>query len=291
LVCLPERPFPVLLGETPYGALLNDAGPIAGGDLAALTAENPYLVDRGYIQVSLDVRGTGSSEGSFDLFDPVQGQDGAIAARWAAVLPHSSGAVGLYGASYLGIDQFATAADAGPGSPIKAMFPTASATELYRDEVEAGGVPSLEFNLPYLAALLPGVSLANAATGGGATTVAAIGDQAYDGPYWQARSPISYIPQIVADHIPAFMVGGWFDLFQRGEPLNYAAFQNAYDGRPVLAPMTRAARDRPLPADRRTDLPRHRGERGAPRARPQRARAGLFRIRDVVWNGSFECAA
>src|SRR5207249_2780002 len=36
----------------------------------------------------------------------------------------------------------------------------------------------------------------------------------------------------------AFLVGGWYDLFQRGEPLNYSGLQNAYAGRPVGAPMS-----------------------------------------------------
>ena len=43
--------------------------------------------------------------------------------------------------------------------------------------------------------------------------------------------------QIVANGIPAYLVGGEFDIFQNGEPLNYAALQNAYDGRPTTAPM------------------------------------------------------
>ena len=40
------------------------------------------------------------------------------------------------------------------------------------------------------------------------------------------------------DGIPAFLVGGWYDLFQRGELLNYSSFQNAVDNRPVLSPMS-----------------------------------------------------
>jgi hypothetical protein len=63
------------------------------------------------------------------------------------------------------------------------------------------------------------------------------GTDSFDGPYWDARSPFPYLRQIVADKIPAFLVGGWYDLFQRGEPLNYSGLQNAYRGRPVFAPM------------------------------------------------------
>jgi putative CocE/NonD family hydrolase len=63
------------------------------------------------------------------------------------------------------------------------------------------------------------------------------GDEAYDGTYWQARNPSNVLARVVANGIPAYLVGGEFDIFQNGEPLNYAALQNAYDGRPTTAPM------------------------------------------------------
>ncbi len=58
------------------------------------------------------------------------------------------------------------------------------------------------------------------------------GAEAFDGAYWAARSPAHDLPAVVADHIPAFLVGGWNDLFESGEPLNYVGLQNLYDGRP-----------------------------------------------------------
>ena len=45
------------------------------------------------------------------------------------------------------------------------------------------------------------------------------------------------LDRIVANGIPAYLVGGEFDIFQRGEPLNYAGLQNAWAGRPTTAPM------------------------------------------------------
>ncbi len=64
------------------------------------------------------------------------------------------------------------------------------------------------------------------------------GDGAYDDAYWAARSPAHDLPAVVADHIPAFLVGGWNDLFESGEPMNYVGLQNIYDGRPQTAAMT-----------------------------------------------------
>jgi hypothetical protein len=249
--------FPVILTQTPYGK--DVGGPAAGlsSQLSELSGLSTYLVSRGYIQVIADVRGTGGSQGEWGLFDPVQGTDGATLVNWAAGLPHSDGNVGLLGASYLGIDQFATAADAG-STHVKAMFPIIAGNDLYRDTAFAGGFPDIEFDAFYLG-LTGGLNTLLPASEGNsdlltsetehigdlasfdAALVANIetgGSDAYDEQYWGARSPVGDIAQIVKDGIPAFLVGGWYDLFQRGELLNYSSLQNAFDGRPLLAPMT-----------------------------------------------------
>jgi hypothetical protein len=59
-------PFPVLLTQTPYG---NNTAGLAGSSAVGV---DPYFVQRGYIDVAVDVRGTGASGGSFTLFDPQQ---------------------------------------------------------------------------------------------------------------------------------------------------------------------------------------------------------------------------
>ena len=97
--------FPVALTLTPYGKNVLGASGSQGGQ----TGPNDYLVQRGYIDVVADVRGTGDSEGEFGLFDPVQDSDGATLVNWAAKRAGSNGKVGMYGASYLGIDQLLTA--------------------------------------------------------------------------------------------------------------------------------------------------------------------------------------
>src|ERR1035437_9565209 len=47
------------------------------------------------------------------------------------------------------------------------------------------------------------------------------GATAYDGAYYQAGNPRNVLPSIGANGLPAYVVGGEFDIFQRGEPLNY----------------------------------------------------------------------
>jgi putative CocE/NonD family hydrolase len=244
-------PFPVLLTQTPYGK-------------SSLGADT-YFVQRGYIEVVADVRGTGDSEGSFGLFDPAQGQDGANLVYWSARLPHSDGKVGLFGSSYLGINQFLTVANLPPGSPVKAMFPVISANDIYRDTAFDGGLFDSEFDSIYTGLVLgvqsadPATETAQAPSSGSASdlietqsehagsvatyyvpTAANVetgGSLDYDSNYWLDRSPATYLARVVADKVPAFLVGGWYDLFQHGEPLNYVQLQNLYFHRPVNAPL------------------------------------------------------
>jgi putative CocE/NonD family hydrolase len=260
-------PFPVLLTMTPYGK--GQGGSSSPGSASSPGGGSPtggadnYLAQRGYIEVVEDVRGTGDSNGSWGLFDPIQQQDAIDVLIWAARLPHSDGRVGTYGPSYLGIDQLLLAGAVGPHSPLKAVFPVVSANDIYRDTAFMGGLVDFEFGEAYLG-LTGGLNVVNPigdtlsdtnllsdlagietdhldglASYHGATEANILGggDEAYDGSYWQARNPQNVLGRIVANHIPAYLIGGEFDLFQNGEPLNYAELQNAWDHRSATAPM------------------------------------------------------
>jgi hypothetical protein len=262
-----KGPFPVLLTMTPYGK--GQGGSSSPGSAAAPSSgtatggPNNYLAQRGYIEVVEDVRGTGDSNGSWGLFDPVQQRDAIKVLHWAAHLPNSDGRVGTYGPSYLGIDQLLLAGAVGRHSPLKAIFPMVSANDIYRDTSFMGGLLDFEFSEAYLG-LTAGDNTTNPITdtasdptllsdlagieadhvNGLASYHAAAtenvltgGDEAYDGSYWQARNPQNVLKRVVANHIPAYLVGGEFDIFQNGEPLNYAELQNAWDGRGVTGPM------------------------------------------------------
>ena len=259
--------FPVLMTMTPYGK--GQGGSSAPGSASAPGGGSPtggadnYLVQRGYIEVVMDVRGTGDSNGQWGLFDPVQQQDAIKVLDWAAHLSNSTGSVGTYGPSYLGIDQLLLAGAVGKGSPLKAIFPLVSANDIYRDTSFMGGLLDFEFSETYLgltaglntvtpaedtasdSQLLADLESIEADHANGlasydaATTLNILsgGDEAYDGTYWQQRNPSNILANIVANGIPAYLLGGEFDIFQNGEPLNYAALQNAYDHRSPTAPM------------------------------------------------------
>jgi putative CocE/NonD family hydrolase len=258
-------PFPVVMVQTPYGKDTAGyaSGREGGGEASTEIGEVPYLIRRGYIDVTVDVRGTGASGGSFDILDPQQGADGAELVHWAASLPRSSGKVGLYGPSYMGIDQFMTAhalAAEGADSPLKAMFPIVAGNDVYRDLAFMGGMPGAEFDLAFVGLMtaveagnppathyddpqsLAGTEVDHAGgiqrfQTGLTADIETGGPRASDEDYWQARAPRGMLTDVVRLGVPAFMVGGWFDVFQRGEPLNYSGLQNAWSGRSVAAAM------------------------------------------------------
>jgi putative CocE/NonD family hydrolase len=240
-------PFPVIVWLTPYGKTVS-------------AAIDDRLVARGYLGVAVDVGGTGGSEGASQLFGPVEAGDSKEVVAWAAALPRSSGAVGMSGGSYLGITQLFAAAEVGPGSPLKAIFPIAAAADPYRDLFTSGGIVNVESGLGLLGAYAGTRTLTPLAERPTDQLDAARlvvehglqavpfevrtlldvlldGDRRYDGPYWQARAPQNVLQRIVDNGVAVHLVGGMFDVFQRGTPLLYAGLQNAAAGRPVTAPM------------------------------------------------------
>ena len=282
-----KGPFPVIMVQTPVrqGRRRPGSGGNGVGDASTEIGPLPYLIKRGYIDVAVDIRGTGDSQGTFNLLDPQIGRDGAELVDWAAKLPHSNGKVGTYGPSYMGIDQLMTAYNVGRHSPLKAMFPIVAGNDAYRDVAFQGGMPGIEFDLVILV-LFGGLNVGNppisdygdladllqveAQHVGSLLSYNAYqglnilsgGDQAFYGSYWKARTQRKMLATIVRNHIPAFMIGGWFDLFQRGTPLNYSGLQNAWAGRPVVgADEARPEGHRPLPARRRALVPPRRRHR------------------------------
>jgi putative CocE/NonD family hydrolase len=253
-------PFPVLMSITPYGKKAPPpAAQIGGGP-------TPYLIKRGYIEVMVDVRGCGVSDGTFQMFGARQAQDGVELVDWAAKLPNANGRVGMFGVSYLAINQLFTAAAVGPGSPLKAIFPVMAARDFYRDAAAMGGAPHLRtvrayggvYNLlnvvnPLLEVINRGKhprpragGIAGVRNRGRAqrgffrplvADAVAGGDTAFDEGFWDALRPATVLPEVVANKVAVFLVGGWHDAFQRGAPLNYAALQNAFAGRPDEQPM------------------------------------------------------
>ncbi|MGV9677826.1 CocE/NonD family hydrolase [Nocardia sp. NPDC003482] len=126
------------------------AGALTGGFARTFTVD-PELIRSGYVQVVVDVRGTGFSQGTWQVFGEREQADGAEVVEWAARQPFSNGAVGMSGASYSAINQLQTAERHPAG--LKAIFPVVPGSDLLRDIVATGGGVGVGF-LPLWLALV-----------------------------------------------------------------------------------------------------------------------------------------
>lgn len=132
-VFLPEGkgPFPVLLQYSGYGAGSN---PYDNG----MAEFGKRMLGQGFAILGVNFRGTGCSEGEFDLFTPLWSSDGAAVVEWATRQPWSTGKVGMVGASFPGISQLMVASQRPEG--LAAIAPAVPITDLYRDVGYPGGM-------------------------------------------------------------------------------------------------------------------------------------------------------
>ncbi|RLA02524.1 MAG: hypothetical protein DRQ47_06710, partial [Gammaproteobacteria bacterium] len=107
-----DSPIPAVLAITPYGA---DSGHSKGIEYAK----------RGYAYVSVDVRGKGNSQGSYEHYGSHEGEDGYDVVEWIAAQDWCNSFVVMRGISYLGTNQWLTASEIPPH--LKAIAPGASA--------------------------------------------------------------------------------------------------------------------------------------------------------------------
>ena len=128
----PGTALPVILTQTGYNK-----------GLPVIPAFNDYLVRHGYVHVSVDVRGTGMSEGQWEGFSDTEQADYAEVMEWVATQPWSNGTVGTWGASFMGIAQLFTAARQHPAH--EAIFAIVPMADSYRDIVFTGGQTNIGF--------------------------------------------------------------------------------------------------------------------------------------------------
>lgn len=246
-----EEPLPVLLTITAYNKsiLTTSFGSVLAG------SDPDYLVKRGYVQVTVDARGTGTSPGVWDVFGAREQLDAKEIVEWAARQPWSDGRVGMSGPSYMGISQLFAAGQQPEG--LRAIFPQVPTAEVYRDVVASGGQLDAGFmplwlGLVNLTGLYPATSgavtpeemfrtftsrLTEGAPGSLSLLASAVtgGENAYDGPFYEERSPmLRSVPSI---DVPTFLVGGHDDLFQRGTPEVFQALDDrGVDVKMILGP-------------------------------------------------------
>jgi putative CocE/NonD family hydrolase len=218
-----DAPVPVVVSRLPYDR---------SHPLVPLSALDPTrAVEAGFAMVGQDTRGRYQSEGQFYPF-AYEGTDGYDTIEWAAAQPWSNGAVGMAGRSYAGATQWLAAAEQPPH--LKAIFPAVIGSEFYDSWIYQGGAFQLGFNL-FWALLIAAPNEATRATAYYGhlplSTLPLLRDNdaagfyfdwithATNDAYWQALETNRGYDRI---QVPAFNVGGWYDVFLQGTLENFA---------------------------------------------------------------------
>jgi putative CocE/NonD family hydrolase len=217
------------------------------------------LVKHGYIVAAVDVRGGGASFGSNQgFFGPEEVKDAYEITEWLAAQPWSSGKVGMFGRSYLGIGQYLAASQRPPH--LKAIFPEMAVFEWY-PFVYPGGIYRDDFfaRWQFLTDHLDrsesfdwyGRKLGPIASvdgdSGEALRAAAIEAHKANGnihdlfagvPYRNSispatktplhleRGPATYLDAIRKSGVAVYHLGGWLDAFPRDALLWYSNLTN-----------------------------------------------------------------
>jgi len=188
-------PWPTVLQRTPYGK--SGLGEIC---LVFNLA--------GYACVAQDERGTGASEGHYSGYLDERG-DGQATLAWIADQPWCDGTIGTFGASALGMTQYALA----PGAPaaLSCMVPIVATPDFYNHAAFQGG--ALRYALTY-----------NWLHRQGADDVfqQLLGHRLW-GPFWEAWA---VLPQVTSIDVPALHIGGWYDIFSQGTLDAFALMQH-----------------------------------------------------------------
>lgn len=220
------------------------SGP-SGSSAPILLARLPYarrgptglifraMAERGYQVVTVNVRGTFGSTGEWRPFFN-ESEDGAAVLDWLAAQPWFVPRVGLIGASYYGMTQWAVAQD--PPEWVRCMVP-GNTSSWFRELIYPGEVFALESMLTWvhglqhqekglLQVLRAGVRANGDVARAAITTPVGAADAVATGhthpafqewlqheersdPYWQ---PIDFGPATQTAP-PTALVAGWYDLF------------------------------------------------------------------------------
>ncbi|WP_019203119.1 CocE/NonD family hydrolase [Tsukamurella sp. 1534] len=130
---------------------VNDLRDMLNSGVANSFGVDPKLVQNGYTQVVLDVRGTGNSQGVWQLFGPREQDDTIEALDWVRTQPWTNGRIGMNGMSYSGINQLQAASKNPKG--LQALFPVVPGADIMNDALAPGGGVALGFALPWLTAV------------------------------------------------------------------------------------------------------------------------------------------
>ncbi len=253
--------YPTVLTVTGYN---KDAGNPTGQDCESSTGiagDEPALTEKGFAVMVVDDRGTGASGGKWEAWGQRTQEDYKEVLSWIQAQPWSDSKVAATGESYMGITSLLLAeADAervAEGKPraVQAVWADIPMADAYRDVTFQGGALDSGF-MPLWLGLVTGLSalppsslsadpeeaaaiyiehlIANGEFDGQKLVGSALGEESsYDGPFYRLRSPVTRAASIT---VPVVIQGGWYDLFQRGEPLLWESLKHSSDRVLIMSP-------------------------------------------------------
>ena len=246
-----KEELPILLMRQPYGKAIAST---------VVYAHPRWYASQGYIVVIQDVRGRGTSEGSFELFAN-EVNDGIDTIDWLSQFPGTTGKVGMYGFSYQGMTQLYAAVGQSPA--LKAIAPAMVGYDLYSDWAYENGAFCLQANLGWAIQLAAetarlrgdemayqklyrasrNLPLSDLIPAKPKIMQELAADSFYHqwldnylpGEYWEKLSP-KYLIQDV--DLPMLHIGGWFDPYLRGTLNLYRAMaaRSKYPQHLIVAP-------------------------------------------------------
>jgi predicted acyl esterase len=235
-----DERFPVILGAHAYNKHLQSPPmrPVGFTPMRGYmeSGDSTFFARRGYVHAVFNVRGSGSSEGFYQLMGPVEIRDVCDVIDWLAAQAWSDGSIGMFGVSYFA--RLAKAVAAKAPKPLKAIFAPFAGTDDYRHRCYHGGILAHGFITHWRNSLhrpnyrslykeahgeeaykeaiaqtlrddeivgIPGLreALRNPDTGTNALVVDVLLNP-FDGPFWQERSA-----QDAQATIPAYLGACW----------------------------------------------------------------------------------
>jgi putative CocE/NonD family hydrolase len=162
-----------------------------------LNLDMVQALQAGYAIVVQDTRGRYASEGEFSLDFRQESTDGADTIAWIAQRPWSTGNVGMFGGSQLGLAQWLAARE--QPAALLAMAPMiAPSASIWHQggALRLGAVVFVTLSQVAMGELQRRISQGRATPSDGAPLLAALGDlqRWYEHGIWQSKQCLSYLP-------------------------------------------------------------------------------------------------
>jgi len=185
-----------------------------------------YHARHGYASIFVDVRGTGGSEGiPTTEYSAEEYEDIAHVIDWLSKQPWSNGNIGMYGGSYGAFNSVWTAAAVRPPA-LKAIFAMCGTDDRYTDDIHHPGGSMLMVDNSWALAMVtsngmpgaPGYALNGKAALDRWETPPWLQEFLHhqlDGPYYRRGSLAPGYERLT---VPAFLIGGYLDVYQNFVP-------------------------------------------------------------------------